>query len=93
MARLPTPGIAKNTSTMIEPPIRVPKLMPNTVSSEKEDGRSAWRNRMWRVVRPFERAMSTKSSWSVAIRSLRRRRVYTAVRPGDEHQHAAGRPS
>ena len=55
--------------------MRVPKLMPNTVSSENDDGRSAWRRRMCHVGRPFERAMSTKSSCSVAMRSLRSRRV------------------
>ena len=49
MARLPTPGMPKNTSTITEPPISVPKLMPNTVSSENDDGRSAWRSRMCRV--------------------------------------------
>ena len=48
-ASCPTPGIAKKYSTMTEPPMRVPKLMPNTVSSENDDGRSACRSRMCQV--------------------------------------------
>ena len=40
MRRLPTPGMLKKTSTTIEPPINVPKLMANTVSSENDDGQS-----------------------------------------------------
>ena len=34
--------------------------------------------------------MRTKSSWSVAMRSLRSSRVYTAVRPVDEHEQRQG---
>ena len=61
--------------------MRVPKLMPKTVSSENEEGRRAWRTSTCHVGRPFERAMRMKSSWRVAIMSVRSSRTYTAMIP------------
>ena len=75
------PGIEKMTSTMIAPPIRVPTLSPATVSSVRLDGRRAWRHSTRRGDIPLDLAMVMKSSWSVAIMSLRSRRMYTAIWP------------
>ncbi len=55
--------------------------MPATVSSENDDGRSAWRNSTCMGGRPLARAMRMKSSWRVAIMSLRSRRANTAMVP------------
>ena len=75
------PGMTKMTSTTTAPPMSVPKLRPATVSRVRLDGRSAWRQRMRRSEMPFARAMVMKSSCSVAIMSLRSRRMYTAISP------------
>ncbi len=53
----PTPGSVKIASITMAPPMRVPTLMPATVSNEKLDGRSACRSRMRHVGRPWLRAI------------------------------------
>ena len=46
-------------------------LMPAAASSEKLDGRKAWRHMIRRFDRPLERAMVMKSCWRVLMRSER----------------------
>ena len=69
------PGSPKMTSITTVPPMSAPTLRPATVSSVRLDGRSAWRQRTRRLVMPFAFAMRMKSSCSVAIMSLRSRRM------------------
>ena len=59
----------------------VPTLSPATVSSVRLEGRRAWRHSTRRGDTPFDFAMVMKSSCSVAIMSLRSRRMYTAIWP------------
>ena len=67
--------MAKMRSTTMVPPMRAPTLMAATVSSEKLDGRRAWRSRMRRVGMPLARATPMKSSCRVEIMSVRSRRM------------------
>ncbi len=50
---LPMPLMAKICSMITVPPMRLPMVMAATVSSEKLEGRNAWRNRMRRLVMPL----------------------------------------
>jgi hypothetical protein len=54
---VPIPGMPKMVSMMTVPPRAAPALMPMVVTSERLDGRRAWRNRMDRFVRPLALAM------------------------------------
>ena len=67
----PMPGMPKICSTTSDPPISAPVLTPNTVTTENSDGRRACRNMIRSGGRPLARAMWTKSSCSVVIRSVR----------------------
>lgn len=53
--------------------------MPATVIVVNVDGRRAWRRRILAVERPFARAITMKSSSSVATMSARSSRWYTAI--------------
>ena len=75
------PGRAKRYSTMIVEPISRPRLMPISVTSENDEGRSASLKRMCIVPMPLAFAARMKSSLRVPIRSLRRTRVNIACIP------------
>ena len=75
----PRPGIAKSVSTITVPPISRPRFTPDSVISENDEGRSAWRSRTARGRSPLDRAMRMKSSCSVEIMSERRSWRYTAA--------------
>ena len=53
------------------------------VSSVSDDGRNTWRHRIHWFDRPFEEAIVTKSSFSVAIVSTRNSRVKVEMSPID----------
>ncbi len=61
-------------STTTEPPTRRAVTIPNSVSSENDEGRKPWRKSTVRGRSPFDSAIMMKSSSRVLRVSVRNRR-------------------